>query len=217
MDINAIEILTDDLDATEKFYAGVLRFQISNQNNNSISFLAGQTILTFLKSNQLSPKYHFAFNIPCNKLMEALTWAASKFSLIKITGDEVVANFDSWNAKAFYFFDNNGNILEFIARFDLNNHSSQTFSSLSIQSISEIGIVTEDLIQLADELSYQNNLPVFKKGSRTTQFVTLGDDNGLLIIVPTNRNWYPTVQPADKYYTKINMTIRGEQKEITIN
>lgn len=217
MDINAIEILTDDLVATEHFYSALMKFEISNKSHHSISFVAGQTILSFIKSNQLKPTYHFAFNIPCNQLSEALNWAASKFGLIRITGDEVVANFDSWNAKAFYFLDNNGNILEFIVRFDLNNQSSQAFSSASIQSISEIGIVTDDPIQLADELVTQHHLPLFKKGSRTAQFVTLGDDNGLLIIVSTNRNWYPTEYPAAKHYTKITMTVSGRQKEITLN
>lgn len=217
MKINAIEILTDDLDATKKFYAGILGFRTAKENTNSIAFVAGHTMLTFIKSTQLSPQYHFAFNIPCNKLYDALAWSASKFSLIKIVGDEVVANFDSWNAKAFYFFDNNGNILEFIARYDLSNHSDRPFSSSSIQSISEIGIVTDDPLQLADALSKENDIPVFEKGSRTTQFVTLGDDHGLLIIVATNRTWYPTEQPAGKYYTKISMNIHGRQKEITVN
>jgi catechol 2,3-dioxygenase-like lactoylglutathione lyase family enzyme len=217
MDINAIEILTDNFDATVQFYAGLLEFEISEQHNNAASFLAGQSMLTFIQSNQLNPTYHFAFNIPCNKLTEALAWAASKFNLIAITGNEVIANFDSWNAKAFYFFDNNGNILEFIARFDLKNSTTKPFDSTSIQSISEIGIVTEDPLQFADTISTENNLPVFNKGSRTPQFVTLGDDTGLLIIVPTNRNWYPTDQPAGKFYAKITMIVNGQQKEITVH
>lgn len=217
MDILEIEILTDNLDETEKFYTKLLGLQTKNKDQNSISFLAGQSTLTFIKSNKLNPKYHFAFNIPRNKLDEAIIWTSLRTELIKNADGEIVANFESWNAKAIYFFDNNGNILEFIARFDLDNNSDKAFDISSIQSISEIGIVTDAPIKLADKLVEENKLYFFTKGSKSEKFATLGNDNGLLIIVETNRKWYPTEQQAVKHYTKIKITIDGLAKEILMN
>lgn len=78
MNILEIEIQTDDLGETESFYSDILGLKLANKGQNSISFLAGQSTLTFVKSNQLSPKYHFAFNIPKNKLDEAIIWAKPK-------------------------------------------------------------------------------------------------------------------------------------------
>ncbi len=217
MNILEIEIQTDDVSETEKFYSELLGLQTTNKEQNSISFLAGQSTLTFIKSNKLKPKYHFAFNIPRNKLDEAIIWTSAKLDLIKNADSEIVSNFESWNANAIYFFDNNGNILEFIARFDLDNASDEVFDISSIQSISEIGIVTDTPIKLADKLVEKNNLYFFAKGSKSEKFVTLGDDNGLLIIVETNRKWYPTEQEAVKHYTKIKISIDGLTKVITMN
>ena len=217
MDILEIEILTDNLDETEKFYSKLLGLQTKNKDQNSISFLAGQSTLTFIKSHKLNPKYHFAFNIPHNKLDEAIIWTSAKLDLIKIADNGIVTNFESWNAKAIYFFDNNGNILEFIARFDLNNDSDKPFCISSIQSISEIGIVADAPIKLADKLVEKNNLYFFAKGSKSEKFVALGNDNGLFIIVETNRKWYPTEQQAEKHYTKIKITTDGLTRVITMN
>lgn len=191
--------------------------QLANKRPNSISFIAGQSTLTFIKSNRLNPKYHFAFNIPHNKLDEAIIWASSKFTLIENAGNGIVANFESWNAKAIYFYDNNKNILEFIARFDLNNTSDKPFSISSIQSISEIGIVTDKPMKLAEKLIEENNLYFFAKGSNSEKFVTIGNDNGLFIIVENNRRWYPTEQQAEKHFTKIKIATGSLIRTITIN
>jgi len=217
MNILEIEIQTDDLLETEVFYSDILGLQLTGKGQNSISFLSGQSTLTFIKSNNQNPKYHFAFNIPHNKLDEAIIWATSKLNLIENADNGIVANFESWNAKAIYFFDNNGNILEFIARFDLDNDSDKPFGISSIQSISEIGIVADAPIKLADKLVEKNNLYFFVKGSKSEKFVTLGDDNGLFIIVETNRKWYPTEQQAEKHYTKIKISTDGLTRIITMN
>ena len=178
MNIIEIEILTDGLVKTESFYFDVLGLRLTNKTTNSISFAAGQSTLTFTKSNRLNPKYHFAFNIPHNKLDEAIIWASSKFNLIENAGNGIVANFESWNAKAIYFYDNNNNILELIARFDLNNASDKPFSISSIQSISEIGIVTDNPMKLANKLIEENNLNFFAKGTKSQKFVAVGNEVG---------------------------------------
>jgi len=215
MDIRELEILTDDIDGTEKFYTQILELNLIRKNDNYISFGVGASILTFLKSNHLNPQYHFAFNIPDNKLDEAIRFISIKLEIIKISGHEIVADFVNWNAKAFYFYDNNGNILEYIARFDLNNQIDVPFGGSTIQSISEIGIVTDDVTKLTDHLLAGENLSIFPKQKRQDHFTVLGDDHGLLIIVSTNRTWYPTEQRSEKHYLKVQLMLDGVQKELT--
>ncbi len=208
---------TPPTNKTETFYAHILVLKLVNKQQDFISFVAGHSVLTFIKSHKLNPTYHFAFNIANNKLDEAIQLATTKFSLIENADSGIVANFESWNAKAIYFYDNNHNILEFIARCDLDNSTDKPFDISCIQSISEIGIVADLPMQTADELVAENDLCFFSKGVRSKDFVTVGNDNGLFIIVETNRKWYPTEQRAGKYFTRIKIATGGVTREITIN
>lgn len=210
MRILEIKILSDDLIGTESFYAGILGLKVLLKNKNSISFKAGFSKLSFLKSEDIQPRYHFAFNIPNNKLPQAIKWAHSRVSLIPIEGSEVVADFKKWNAKSIYFYDNNENILEFIARFDLNNTISTDFDIHSIQNISEIGLISDSPEKLAEELIQKYDLFYFEKGAQADRFKTLGSDEGLIIIVQSNHHWYPTNQKAQKFSVAIDLEVNGK-------
>ena len=129
----------------------------------------------------------------------------------------IIANFESWNAKAIYFYDNNNNIVEFIARHDLNNATEKPFDTSIIESISEIGIVTEKPIELAENLIESSGLYYFDKSTKNEQFAALGNDNGLFIIVETNRKWYPTEHKAERHFCRVNIEIDGNIKEFLMN
>ena len=217
MKILEIEIQTDNIKETETFYSEILGMQLVNKNQNSISFKAGQSKLTFIKSDNINPKYHFAFNIPNNKLEEAILWAKSRLRLIENDENGIIANFESWNANAIYFYDNNNNIVEFIARFDLENSTEKPFDISVIESISEIGIVTDKPLDLAETLIESYNLVYFNKSTKSEKFAALGNDNGLFIIVETNRKWYPTEQKAKKYFSRIKIEVDSLVKEIKLN
>jgi catechol 2,3-dioxygenase-like lactoylglutathione lyase family enzyme len=217
LDILEIQLLTDSLEQTEKFYKEILGLPLMQKEQNSISFLAGSSILTFIKSAHLNPVYHFAFNIPNNKLDEALRWVSTRLELLELEDKSYIAHFDTWNARAFYFYDYNGNILEFIARYDLDNKSNKVFDGSSIQSVSEIGIVTDDVMQLYNDLSVNQKLVPFAKQEVLKNFAALGDDNGLLIISGNGRNWYPTKQKANKYFIKIRTKVEGMEKQFLFN
>lgn len=217
MNILELTLLSNNLNETEKFYNGLLELEIINKTNFSISFSTQQTILTFIKTENQNPFYHFAFNIPNNKLVEALTWINSKIDIIEIKPNIKIADFESWNAKSFYFYDNNNNIVEFIARFDLDNKSGKNFESSSILSISEIGFAVENVKNKSIEIATKNNLTNFSKQVKRDDFVVLGNDNGLLIFVENKRPWYPTNKPAEKYWMKIKIKNNEIIKEIIVD
>lgn len=217
MKILEIEIQTDNIKETETFYSEILGLQLVNKNQNSISFKVGQSKLTYIKSDNINPKYHFAFNIPNNKLEEAILWAKSRLRLIENDENGIIANFESWNANAIYFYDNNNNIVEFIARFDLENSTEKPFDISVIESISEIGIVSDKPLDLAETLIESYNLVYFNKSTKSEKFAALGNDNGLFIIVETNRKWYPTEQKAKKYFSRIKIEVDSLVKEFILN
>ncbi len=217
MKILEIEIQTDNIIETEAFYTKTLGFILCNRSKDSISFRTGNSKLTFIKSENIKPKYHFAFNIPNNKLDEAMNWAESKINLIENEENKVISSFDGWNANAIYFHDNNNNILEFISRHDLQNATDKPFDTSIIESISEIGIVSEKPLEIAENLIETNDLYYFTKSTKSESFVALGDDNGLIILVQTNRKWYPTEQKAENHYSKVKIEVNERIKELTIS
>ncbi len=216
-EIKEIQLLSNNLELAEQFYTKVLDLKILDKSADSISFSAGNSVLTFIETDALNPVYHFAFNIPCNKLDEAVKWISSKTEIIKTPETGSIADFRAWNAKAFYFYDNNGNILEFIARFDLHNQSNIPFSASSILNVSEMAVAAEDVTKLAGALTSEFKIPVFSKQPLLQNFGALGDDNGLIILSKTGRNWYPTDVPAEKYFSGIKILVGGLTKDIRVN
>ncbi|RKR05823.1 catechol-2,3-dioxygenase [Flavobacterium sp. 90] len=205
MKLQHIQILTNNIQQTAKFYNDILELPIIEKTSKSVTIKAGNSILKFVENPDFNSMYHFAFNIPENKLEEAIAWCNDKIDLVIIEDKRIIANFETWNANAVYFYDNNGNLLEFIARHDLDNSQIKQFSSKSILNISEIGLANEDPIELGTQLIEDYNLSFFAKNFNSEAFAAIGDDEGLLIIVKPNRNWYPTQTPSKSNKTEIRI------------
>ncbi|MEG2101632.1 MAG: VOC family protein, partial [Flavobacterium sp.] len=151
MKLQNIQIQTNNIEQTALFYQNTLGLPILEKNSEYIVIKAGNSTLKFVENSDFNSIYHFAFNIPENKLDEAIAWCKTKVDLIVIEDQNVITNFENWNAHAVYFYDNNGNLLEFIARHDLNNSQKEEFSSKSILNVSEIGIVNENPLELGNQ------------------------------------------------------------------
>ncbi|QOG01381.1 VOC family protein [Flavobacterium sp. MDT1-60] len=214
MKLEHIQIQTNNIKETELFYKDTLGLSILEKKSNSITIKAGDSVLKFIENTDFDSIYHFAFNIPENKLEEAINWCTNKIDLILIEDKRIIANFETWNANAIYFYDNNGNLLEFIARHDLDNFQIKEFSSKSILNISEIGIVHEDPMELGEQLITNHDLLFFEKNYNSENFAAIGDDEGLLIIVKPNRNWYPTQTPSKSNKTEIIIENKGTKIEL---
>lgn len=211
MQIKSLQLLSDDLQGTAKFYREVLGLRLLHQSEEELRLAAGETVLSFLKSYGQKPQYHFAFNIPCNKAREALQWMTGKASVLDIEPGQPIANFKNWNAEAFYFLDNNENIVEFIARNDLHNTSQASFDGASLLSVSEIGIVSDDVPEQCRLLIANYGVDYFAKQPPMPRFAALGDDRGLLIVVPHSRDWYPTKIPSTKHWLRAELEVGGRE------
>ena len=128
-----------------------------------------------------------------------------------------IADFANWHAKSVYFFDPAGNILELIARFDLENPMKKKFSPKQFLSISEIGLVFahEEFEQKNSELLLDNySLSYFDKQPPMPHFRAIGDDEELFIAVPEHRNWYPANKPSGIFPIQVDFENGGKQFEI---
>ncbi|MDT8862351.1 ring-cleaving dioxygenase [Alkalihalobacillus sp. MEB130] len=196
MKFTKIELFTNKLKEMKGFYKDVLELHIISENTNDFSVKIGSTSLIFKQSQTDSePFYHFAINIPENKMEEAKSWIQSKLDLnIEKESDEVF--FKSWNAHAIYFEDPSGNILEFIARHNLKNAVEHRFSSDDFINISEIGIVVDEVIPFVRKLN-ELGIPNWRDDSEG--LTPVGDENGLFITVKDGRRWFFSKKDAEFY------------------
>jgi catechol-2,3-dioxygenase len=138
---------------------------------------------------------HFAVNVPPERFEEAVAWARAQTALLQ----EDVA-FPLWRARAAYYFDPAGNLVELIAR------ERAPGDELLIE-VSEVGLPVEDVGAAADFLEAELGLPHFS-GDRES-FSAMGDDRGLFILVPVGREWLFTDRPSGD--APVAVTVEGER------
>src|SRR5438309_1446303 len=109
------------------FYGGTL---------NGDAILAGETRLRFDVEDG-DAFYHFAFLVPGDRFDDALAWARERVELL---GD--VFDFEAWDARAVYFHDPAGSIVELIAHHGLEEDGrTGGFAAEELVGFSELGLV----------------------------------------------------------------------------
>jgi catechol 2,3-dioxygenase-like lactoylglutathione lyase family enzyme len=193
--ILALELLTAvPLAAMRDFYHRRLGLRVVEDLPQRLTFAAGETSLTFLPAAGADdqPFYHFAFNIPENKIEAAWQWQKERTPLLPIPPrlrdgkypDDVV-NYAHWNAHSVFFFDPAGNVVEYIARHDLENGAAGEFGAADILYASEIAFVTDDVPRLAEQVKEIASVSQYRGGDEN--FMALGDERGLLLIMKRGR------------------------------
>lgn len=69
-------------------------------------------------------------------------------------------------------------------------------------------------MELGEQLIESHDLLFFEKNFNSETFAAMGDDEGLLIIVKPNRNWYPTQTPSKSNKTGIIIKNKGAKIEL---
>ncbi len=203
MHIETVTLRAADLGALHTFYADRLGLPAALDDwGECLTVTVNSSQLVFQHEAGFAGVYHFAFNVPENRLATAQAFLEERGIALLADGDgETVFDFDFWNAHALYFHDAAGNIAEFIARHELASTSSgvhaRPFSPSEIQSISEIGLPSLNVPALATLLSASGVAP-YRETSPT--FMPLGDAHGLFILVPAGRVWFPDTGIAAEAY-----------------
>lgn len=189
MRIKELTLFTKNLAQQAHFYNKTLGLPVLHQQADFLAFKIGSSILHFRQSADAKP-YHFAINIPSNQTTEAYAWLKKRVEILK-DGTNEIQNFDFWNAEALYFYDVDKNIVEFIARKNLKNHSDADFSALSLIELSEIGLSTSDIQREYNIL--QNTLDIEVFSGSFERFCAIGDEHGLIICIDkATKKWFPT-------------------------
>jgi catechol-2,3-dioxygenase len=193
MKIKELKLFSNHLTEQKEFYVSLFGLELVNDSATSFTVKVGESLLSFIKSDE-NPYYHFAINIPSNQILESAQWLKGKVDILPYEGEEVV-NFPAWNAISIYFYDADKNIVEFIARRNLNMDSYHSFSSNSLLHISEIGLPTNDVPELFNKLNKYYALEKYDCNFR--RFCAVGDEYGLFIVVNYNlKKWLPLQDEA---------------------
>jgi catechol 2,3-dioxygenase-like lactoylglutathione lyase family enzyme len=193
MRIAELRLQTARFEETVDFYRTILGLPMLHHDTAGASFQAGSTRLIFEPASQDNPTYHFAFNIPRDRFSDGKMWLASRLPLVGRDGDDEFSS-ESWNARFIYFRDTTGNIVELIARNAIAADTTGPFGPQSLLSVSEIGLPVDDVKSTVNSLTADLGISPYK--GQSADFAPLGDEEGLLIVVGSGRNWFPTTLPA---------------------
>jgi len=205
-----------------QFYHGKLGLPVLGESSTEITIGGGATPITFVsaRAEQEAPFYHFAFNIPENKLLDARTWQLDRTRLLPIFPElrdesypDDVIHFKHWNAHSIYFLDPAGNVVEYIARHDLGNKSHGPFSETDILYASEIAFIVDDVSAMASGLQETFDLSQYRQGGET--FRALGDEHGLLLVFQRGRNMsrgFGEPKLADVFPTEVDIRATTDTK-----
>ena len=125
-----------------EFYCNRLELAVTRTENDGAAVEVGESVLEFLPSSG-SPFYHVALLGPGNRFDPMLEWACGHLELLpdSDTGDAVF-DFTNWDAKACYFHDPVGNIVELIAhRGVAESRATGSFTPTELRGVSEVGLV----------------------------------------------------------------------------
>ncbi|GGR26531.1 hypothetical protein [Deinococcus ruber] len=195
------------------FYGEILALPVEI-TPNTVSIRVGMSTLVYRHASEFSDTYHVAFEIPRNLVNEAQNWLARRVPLL--ADQDGVTRFEpsaTWNTTNLYFNDPAGNILELIARHDRPTDQSGPFAAHHLLNISEIGLVVPNVPTAVAQLSQLYGLHPFNGQSAT--FTPVGDHDGMLIVVPTGRGWFPVQQPAVSAPLSIDFSQGTELRTVT--
>lgn len=193
-----------------EFYRTCLGFERAREGaqpeRSGAAFVLGESVLEFLPGSG-SPFYHVALLGPGNRFDAMLDWADSRVELLPDgeTGDTVF-DFANWDAKACYFHDPAGNIVELIAHRGLGeSDATGVFTAAEMCGVSEVGLVGEPPA-LAATLARELGLELWDgttEGERRLAFV--GEKARTLIVCRAGRPWLPTGRPAEAHPVEVTL------------
>ncbi|GAA4843592.1 VOC family protein [Algivirga pacifica] len=193
MKIQELTLYSRNLPRQKSFYQNTLGLEITQETDTFFEITTQNTLLRFEEKSDATP-YHFAFNIPSEKEEEVMEWLQQKVKILPFQGEKLV-DFSAWNAKAMYFKDMDGNIVEFISRRNLQYPFHAPFDVKQLWEVSEIGMPTKRVSSIYGELKSVASIDFFD-GDRE-RFLAAGGEHGLFIIIDyQQKDWIPTDDKA---------------------
>ncbi|MFG6149268.1 glyoxalase [Halobacillus sp. B23F22_1] len=214
MEFKEVKLHTNKFDELHTFYSAVLGFPIEEKSKTHITLKAGKSRLTFVRSDQ-SSFYHFAFNLAVDHFDEAKKMIKQLVKLNEEDGNDEIY-FSYSNARAFYFLDPAGNVVEFIER---RNYSEKIKGGFSVQKILDIGEVSFTSKCVNEHASQLIKAGISVRDGdhlEEDQLNFMGEQGRYLLVGPPGRKWLFSHQNAESHPLHIHCA-SGLVLELTPN
>lgn len=208
MKIISLELQTSQPEKLKAFYTETMGLPVIFEETKQFSVQVGFSTITFSTAPD-RPKgpYHFAFNIPRDKIKEAAAWLQDRAAFLYAPGaSSPVVQHKNWEADALYFYDPDFNIVELIAH-KAAPESHAPFGPEQLIGLAEVGLPVTDVTGFGHELREKLELPRWKSASAL--FEAVGDEGGMFIVVQEQRPWFPTQNPALALPTRVEVQTAG--------
>jgi catechol 2,3-dioxygenase-like lactoylglutathione lyase family enzyme len=196
MRIRQLTIATGDLGAEAAFYGERLGLPVGREDDAVEVRLRDSTIRFERADPTLDARYHFAINVPCDAIHEAVAWLRERAQPLTFDGDPVRTDV---GAGSVYFLDAGGNVVELIASPHIESDGGE-FGPESLVEIAEIGIASADVDATSAAVQEAFGEPVRWSDSELT---AVGDQHAVVIVAPIGRGWVPVDLTATPLPTEI--------------
>ncbi|MEJ6528601.1 VOC family protein [Exiguobacterium sp. USCH10] len=211
MRITETTLYTNRLDEMKRFYTEKLGLSVVEEDSTSFRINLSEDALVFQEAatNQ-KRQYHFAINIPANRLKEAKRWIKSRVSLLSEDGEDEIY-FEGIDASSLYFYDADENVVELIARHSINPESeAEEFTHHDFLGIGEMSLTAVDPLHVAQELA---NIEIHRRDGnaideRHLNFLGAPNSDTYILLVPPGRVWL--FSPKLSIPSPIQMTINRQ-------
>ena len=172
------------------------------------AIVVGETRLRF-RVEEGGAFYHFALLVPGDRFDAALVWARESVELVGSASNFEVFDFENWDARAVYFHDPAGNIVELIAHHGLEENGLEDgFAATELVGFSELGVVGDppSLLPELEELGLQLWDGTIDGPDR---LAFVGQRGRTFILEPVGRGWLPTSRPAEPHPVEAQIRLDG--------
>lgn len=203
MELRAARLLAPagSLDALAEFYGRRLGLDVDG------GIAVGASQLEFAPAAG-TPFYHFALLAPGDRFDALLRWIEARVELLpnRETGERVF-DFGFWDARACYFHDPAGNIVELIAHRGVEETGAEgAFDASELRGLSELGLVG-DKAALGARLA-DLGVEVWSGSLADADGLAFaGEQARTLILCPPGRPWLPTGRPAEAHEVELELDV----------
>jgi len=207
-DILNLEMKCNNFKENMRFWDKVMRFDVDSLAPEKFIVKIGADTLTFIDNEGIdtsasnNPQYQFTISIPSNQIENCYAWLIdadslnpskvgepAKFWIDAETG-AVIYRRNQYNSQSIYIKDAGNNIVEILARHDLNNTAEGEFNRGMFLGITEVGVVSRDLRKSAEDLKAAYGVEEVVGSSNS--YKPLGGPTGLLKLNIEGKIWTPT-------------------------
>ncbi|QDP99384.1 hypothetical protein FOH38_01780 [Lysinibacillus fusiformis] len=193
MKITKVKLYAYDLPKMKEFYCEQLGLSLITSNTHFFEIAVGGSIIIFEKlATSIQKQYHFAFNIPSNLFVQAKNWIKERVDVLRLDEQDEVY-FETIKAHSLYFYDPEENVIELIARTEVNPpHDTDSFLPVHLLNIGEINLTTDSIPEVAARLMDYGIQPCFGEEIHTDALTFMGsyEDGANILLGPSRRNWY---------------------------